>query len=75
MKADEGDQGSPEKIMNDEKYNKGIHLKQAWEGLTRLNWTHFVPQILLTLMDINWILKIIVFGSGLFTNDIVNLKH
>ena len=32
-------------------------------------------QILLTLMEINWFLKMIVFGSGLFTNDVVNLKH
>ena len=44
-------------------------------GLTRLNWTPFVTQILLTLMEINWILKMIVFGSELFTNDFVNLKH
>ena len=44
-------------------------------GLTKLNWTPFVTQILLTLMEINWILKMIVFGSGLFTNDVVNLKH
>ena len=26
-------------------------------------------------MEINWILKMIVFGSGPFTNNIVNLKH
>ena len=40
-------------------------------GLTRLNWI----LILLTLMEINCILKMIVFGSGLFTNDVINLKH
>ena len=28
-----------------------------------------------TLMEINWILKMIVFGSSLFTNDFGNLKH
>ena len=28
-----------------------------------------------TLIEINWILKMIVFGSGLFTNNVVNLKH
>ena len=26
-------------------------------------------------MEINQILKMIVFGSGLFTNDIINFKH
>ena len=44
-------------------------------GLTRLSWTPFVTQIPLTLMEINWILKMIVFGSELFTNDVVNLEH
>ena len=39
-----------------------------------VDWPH-VTQILLTLMEINWIIKMIVFGSGLFTNDVVNLKH
>ena len=34
-----------------------------------LNWTSFATQILLNLMEINWILKIIIFGSGLFKND------
>ena len=81
------DQGSSGKMMNDEKF-KGIHPKQALVGLTRLNWTPFgandweismamsyVTQILLNLMEINRILKMIVFGSGRFTNDIINLKH
>ena len=39
-----------------------------------VDWA-YVTHILLTLMEINWILKMIVFGSGPFTNDIVNLKH
>ena len=30
----------------------------------------YVTQILLNLMEINRILKMIVFGSGLFTNDV-----
>ena len=59
-----------------------------WISLTRLNWTPFgandwefsmamsyVTQILLNLMEINWILKIFVFGYGRFTNDVINLKH
>ena len=59
-----------------------------WISLTRLNWTPFgandwefsmamsyVTQILLNLMEINWILKIFVFGLGRFTNDVINLKH
>ena len=69
----------------------GIQPKQVLVGLTRLNWTTFgtngwligrfpwpisyVTQFLVTLMDINWILKIIAFGLVLLTNDIVNLKH
>ena len=39
-----------------------------------VDWA-YVTHILLTLMEINWILKMIVFGSGPFTNDIINLKH
>ena len=35
----------------------------------------YVTQILLNLMEINWILKMIIFGSGWFTNDVINLKH
>ena len=54
---------------------EGIHPKQAFVGLTRLNWTPFVTHILVTLMEMKWILKMIVFGSGLFTNDVINLKH
>ena len=60
---------------------EGTHPKKTLVGLTRLTWTLLgqimmvVTQILLTLMEINWILKLIVFGSGLYTNDIVNLKH
>ena len=65
--------------MDDEKSNdlrfEGIHPKQALVGLTRLNWTPFVTQILLSLMEIDWILKMILFGSGWFTNDVINLKH
>ena len=38
-----------------------------------VDWA-YVTQILLTLMEINSILKMIVFGSGLFTKDIANLK-
>ena len=65
--------------------------KKALVGLTRLNWTPFRANGWLigdwayayadpvnsygNLMVINWILKMIIFGSGLFTNDIVNLKH
>ena len=64
---------------------KGIHPEQALVGLTRLNWTPFaandwefslamsyVTQILLNLMEIKRILKMIVFVSGRFTNDIIN---
>ena len=36
----------------------GIHSKKALVGLTRLNRIPFVTQILLTLMEINWILRI-----------------
>ena len=63
--------------MNDEKSNylRESIQKKALVGLTRLNWTPFVTQILLTLMEINWILKMIIFGSGLLTNDVINLKH
>ena len=67
-------------MMNNEKSQnlRESIQKNALVGLTRLNWTPFGANgwlILLTLMEINWILKMIVFGSGLFTNDVVNLKH
>ena len=32
-------------------------------------------QLILLLMEINWILEMIVIGLGLFANDIINLKQ
>ena len=40
-----------------------------------VDWASYVTKIMLTLMEINWIIKMLIFGSGLFTNDVVNLKH
>ena len=42
--------------------------------LTRLNWTPFVTQILITLVEINWIQKMID-DCFWFRADVGNLKH
>ena len=33
----------------------------------------FATQLILILMEINWILKMMVFGSNLYTDDVINL--
>ena len=67
------DQGSSEKMMNDE--NPTIRGNPSKKGLSGSHLGSTGP--LLVQMDgvFNDHLKMIVFGSGLFANDIVNLKH
>ena len=77
------DQGSSEKMMDDEKSNDSWESIQKRPKLVSLGLTG--P--LLGQMDgwlgvfndhhlcTDWILKMIIIGSGLFTNDIVNMKH
>ena len=68
---------------------QGHHLKKAslvnwtdlghmdcWLGLFNdKHFTFYIMQLILLLMEINWILEMIVFGLGLFANDIINLKQ
>ena len=70
--------------------NPRIHGNPSKIGLTGLNWTTFgangwlmvdwisnglcYMQLILMLMEINWIFKRIVFGLGMSTDHIINLK-